>query len=108
MMKQNFMSRPPWATGSQSVPALFVQNLKMGTRFEDFNGDPGGGLSDGDDDNSDSGDSVDDDYDSWLLQERRNINAAHLEVRSLAKQGDFKICRSHIVQYIIKNWIVVH
>ena len=46
------------------MPALFVQDLKMGTRFEDFNGDPGGGLRDGDDDNSDSGDSVDDDYDS--------------------------------------------
>ena len=28
------------------MPALFVQDLKMGTRFEDFNGDPGGGLSD--------------------------------------------------------------
>ena len=95
MMKQNLMSRPLWATGSQSVPALFVQDLKMGTRFKDFNGDPGGGLSDGDDDNSDN---VDDDYDSWLLQERRNINTAHLEVRSLAKQGDFKICHSHIAQ----------
>ena len=81
MMNQNLMSRPLWATGSQSVPAIFVQDLKMGTRFEDFNGDPGGGLSDGD--------NVDDDYDSWLLQERRNINRAHLEVRSLAKQGDF-------------------
>ena len=56
MMKQNLMSRPLWATGSQSVPALFVQDLKMGTRFKDFNGDPGGGLSDGDDDNGDSGD----------------------------------------------------
>ena len=50
------MSRPLWATGSQSVPALFVQDLKMGTRFKGFNGDPGGGLSDGDDDNGDSGD----------------------------------------------------
>ena len=43
------------------MPALFVQDLKMGTRFEDFNGDPGGGLSDRDDDNCDN---VDDDYDS--------------------------------------------
>ena len=56
MMNQNLMSRPLWATGSQSVPALFVQDLKMGTRFEDFNGDPGGGLSDRDDDSRDSGD----------------------------------------------------
>ena len=56
MMKQNLMSRPLWATGSQSVPALFVQDLKMGTRFKDFNGDPGSGLSDRDDDNGDSGD----------------------------------------------------
>ena len=48
------------------MSALFVQDLKMGTRFEDFNGDPGGGLSDGDDNKSDnkSGDNVDDDYDS--------------------------------------------
>ena len=38
------------------MPALFVQDLKMGTRFKDFNGHPGGGLSDGDDDNGDSGD----------------------------------------------------
>ena len=53
MIKQNLMSRPLWTTGSQSVPALFVQEWKMGTRFEDFNGDPGGGLSD---DNGDSGD----------------------------------------------------
>ena len=43
------------------MPALFVQDLKMGTRFEDFNGDPGSDLSDGDDDNSDN---IDDDYDS--------------------------------------------
>ena len=44
------------------MPALFVRDLKMGTRFQDFNGDPGGdGLSDRDDDN---GDNVDDDYDS--------------------------------------------